>query len=177
MKYCLSGIFILLTWFCAPTLRAQEEFIEPPSRHLTTVPFTQLTGGIIILHALIDSHPDTLNFVLDTGSSGISLDSATAEYLGMNPVPSERTIRGIAGIRKVNFLYNRSLHFPGLTVENLDFHINDYELLTTVYGERIDGIIGYSIISRYILKIDYDSMKLSFFQQRHDALSQGGLPA
>ncbi|HRG24188.1 MAG TPA: aspartyl protease family protein [Chitinophagaceae bacterium] len=174
MKYCLSGIFILLTWFCAPTLRAQEEFIEPPSRHLVTVPFTQLTGGIIILHALIDSHPDTLNFVLDTGSSGISLDSATAEYLGMNPVPSERTIRGIAGIRKVNFLYNRSLHFPGLTVENLDFHINDYELLTTVYGERIDGIIGYSIISRYILKIDYDSMKLSFFSKGTMRYPKGG---
>ncbi len=174
MKYCLSGIFILLTWFCAPTLRAQEEFIEPPSRHLATVPFTQLTGGIIILHALIDSHPDTLNFVLDTGSSGISLDSATAEYLGMNPVPSERTIRGIAGIRKVNFLYNRSLHFPGLTVENLDFHINDYELLTTVYGERIDGIIGYSIISRYILKIDYDSMKLSFFSKGTMRYPKGG---
>ena len=170
----MSGIFILLTWFCAPTLRAQEEFIEPPSRHLTTVPFTQLTGGIIILHALIDSHPDTLNFVLDTGSSGISLDSATAEYLGMNPVPSERTIRGIAGIRKVNFLYNRSLHFPGLTVENLDFHINDYELLTTVYGERIDGIIGYSIISRYILKIDYDSMKLSFFSKGTMRYPKGG---
>lgn len=174
MKYCLSGIFILLTWFCAPTLRAQEEFIEPPSRHLTTVPFTQLTGGIIILHALIDSHPDTLNFVLDTGSSGISLDSATAEYLGMDPVPSERTIRGIAGIRKVNFLYNRSLHFPGLTVENLDFHINDYELLTTVYGERIDGIIGYSIINRYILKIDYDSMKLSFFSKGTMRYPKGG---
>ena len=174
MKYCLTGIFILLTWFCAPKLRAQEEFIEPPSRHLTTVPFTQLTGGIIILHALIDSHPDTLNFVLDTGSSGISLDSATAEYLGMNPVPSERTIRGIAGIRKVNFLYNRSLHFPGLTVENLDFHINDYELLTTVYGERIDGIIGYSIISRYILKIDYDSMKLSFFSKGTMRYPKGG---
>jgi len=174
MKYCLTGIFILLTWFCAPKLRAQEEFIEPPSRHLTTVPFTQLTGGIIILHALIDSHPDTLNFVLDTGSSGISLDSATAEYLGMNPVPSERTIRGIAGIRKVNFLYNRSLHFPGLTVENLDFHINDYELLTTVYGERIDGIIGYSIINRYILKIDYDSMKLSFFSKGTMRYPKGG---
>ncbi len=174
MKYCLSGIFILLTWFCVPKLQAQEEFIEPPSRHLATVPFTQLTGGIIILHALIDSHPDTLNFVLDTGSSGISLDSATAEYLGMNPVPSERTIRGIAGIRKVNFLYNRTLHFPGLTVEHLDFHINDYELLTTVYGERIDGIIGYSIISRYILKIDYDSMKLSFFSKGTMRYPKGG---
>jgi hypothetical protein len=162
MKYCLPGFLVLLFSLCAFALRAQEEFIEPPSRHLATVPFTQLTGGVIILHALIDDHPDTLNFILDTGSSGISLDSATAQYLGMQPVPTERTIRGIAGIRKVNFLYDRKLHFPGLTVEGLDFHINDYDILTTVYGERIDGIIGYSVISRYIMKINYDSMKLEF---------------
>ncbi len=174
MKYCLSGILILLTWLCAPKLRAQEEFIEPPSRHITTVPFTQLTGGIIILHALVDTHPDTLNFILDTGSSGISLDSATVAYLGMKPVPTDRTIRGIAGIRKVNFLYDRTLHFPGLTVENLDFHINDYEILTTVYGERIDGIIGFSVLNRYILKINYDSMKLSFFSKGTIRYPRGG---
>ena len=59
-------------------------------------------------------------------------------------------------------------------MENLDFHINDYELLTTVYGERIDGIIGYSIISRYILKIDYDSMKLSFFSKGTMRYPKGG---
>jgi len=174
MKSCLSGILFLLVWLSAPALRAQEEFIEPPSRHITTVPFTQLTGGIIILHALIDNHPDTLNFILDTGSSGISLDSATAEYLGMKPVPTERTIRGIAGIRKVNFLFNRTLHFPGLSVENLDFHINDYDILTTVYGERIDGIIGYSLINRYIMKIDYDSMRLSFLSKGTLRYPKGG---
>lgn len=174
MKYCLSGILLLLTWLSSPVLRAQEEFIEPPSRHIMTMPFSQLTGGIIILHALIDTHPDTLNFILDTGSSGISLDSATAEYLGMKPVPTERTIRGIAGIRKVNFLFDRTLHFPGLTVEKLDFHINDYEILTTVYGERIDGIIGYSVLNRYILKINYDSMKLSFFSKGTIRYPRGG---
>jgi hypothetical protein len=174
MKYCLSGLFLLLACLSAPTLRAQEEFIEPPSRLITTMPFTQLTGGIIILHAVLDKQPDTLNFILDTGSSGISLDSATAEYLGLKPEPTDRTIRGIAGIRKVKFLFDQTLHFPGLTVEHLDFHINDYDILTTVYGERIDGIIGYSILSRYILKINYDSMKLSFHTKGTFRYPRGG---
>ncbi len=155
-------------------LSAQEEFIEPPSRHITTVPFTQLTGGIVILHAKLNEHPDTLNFILDTGSSGISLDSATAEYLGCKPVPTERTIRGIAGIRKVSFLYDQELHFPGLTIEHLDFHINDYDILTSVYGERIDGIIGYAVLNRYIIKVDYDSMKLSFHTKGTIRYPRGG---
>ncbi|MBK9465990.1 MAG: aspartyl protease family protein [Chitinophagaceae bacterium] len=162
MRKLVYGITLCFTLAAAKPLAAQEEFIEPPSREITKIPFTQLTGGIVILHAKLDTFPDTLNFILDTGSSGISLDSTTADYLGLKPTPTERTIRGIAGIRKVSFLFNQQLHFPGLSVDSLNFHINDYGILTAVYGERIDGIIGYSILSRYIVKLDYDSMKLTF---------------
>ena len=162
MKRFVQCLTILILLLSAIPLAAQEEFIEPPSRLITKIPFTQLNGGIVILHAKLNDFPDTLNFILDTGSSGISLDSTTAVYLKLKPIPTERTIRGIAGIRKVSFLYNRQLHFPGLSVDSLNFHINDYSVLTAVYGERIDGIIGYSILSRYITKLDYDSMTLSF---------------
>ncbi|MBK8301029.1 MAG: aspartyl protease family protein [Chitinophagaceae bacterium] len=162
MRKLVYSITLCLTLAAAKPLAAQEEFIEPPSREITKIPFTQLTGGIVILHAKLDTFPDTLNFILDTRSSGISLDSTTADYLGLKPTPTERTIRGIAGIRKVSFLFNQRLHFPGLSVDSLNFHINDYGILTAVYGERIDGIIGYSILSRYIVKLDYDSMKLTF---------------
>lgn len=158
-------IYLLTSCLCllgVTAVRAQEEFIDPPSKELASIPFMQLTGGIIILQARLDPFPDTLNFILDTGSSGISLDSATVEYLKLKPVPSDRTIKGIAGIRKVSFLYNRQLRFPGINIDSLNFHINDYSILTAVYGERIDGIIGYSLFSRYIIKLDYDSMRLTF---------------
>jgi hypothetical protein len=169
--YILAVIFVVLNHSSA---WSQEEFIEPPSRHITSIPFIQLTGGIIIIQAKFDNHPDTLNFVLDTGSSGISLDSTTALQLGLNPEPSERTIRGIAGIRKVSFLYNRKLHFPRLTIDSLNFHINDYGILTAVYGERIDGIIGYAVLSRYIVKLDYDSVRISFFTKGTIRYPRGG---
>jgi hypothetical protein len=153
---------LLLLFFPGLHLKAQEEFIDPPSRKITSVPFTQLTGGIIIMQAKLGAFPDTLNFILDSGSSGISLDSTTADYLKLVPTPTDRTIRGIAGIHKVSFLFNQQLNFPGLTIDSLNFHINNYAILTAVYGERIDGIIGYSVLSRYIMMLDYDSMKVSF---------------
>ena len=168
--FLFTGIILL----AAASSKAQEEFIEPPSREITKVPFTQLTGGIVIMQAKLESFPDTLNFILDTGSSGISLDSTTVDYLKLQPTPSDRTIRGIAGIRKVSFLYNQKLHFPGLTVDSLNFHINDYTILTAVYGERIDGIIGYSVLSRYILKVDYDSMRISFCTKGTIRYPRGG---
>lgn len=170
--YCYLAIIIAC--LIQVPAHAQEEFIAPPSRLLTKVPFDQLTGGIIIMHAKLENFPDTLNFILDTGSSGISLDSSTASYLGLKPEPTERTIRGIAGIHKVSFLYNQRLHFPNLTVDSLNFHINDYSVLTAVYGERVDGIIGYSLFSRYIIKLDYDSMKLSICTRGTIRYPRGG---
>src|SRR5688572_1513616 len=154
--------------------RSQEEFIEPTSRLLTRISFTQLTGGVVILRAQLDNFPDTLNFILDTGSSGISLDSTTVAYFKLQPVASDRTIRGIAGIKKVGFLYNRSLRFPDLTVDSLNFHVNDYSVLTSVYGEQIDGIIGYSLFSRYIIKINYDSLQIDICSKGTLKYPKGG---
>jgi hypothetical protein len=168
----LFGLF-LLGYFVQP-VRAQEEFIEPLSKEIASIPFVQLSGGIVILQARFDNSPDTLNFILDTGSSGISLDSSTAQKLGYKPEPSERTIRGIAGIKKVSFLYNRQLHLPGLTIDSLNFHINDYSILTEVYGEQIDGIMGFAVISRYILKVDYDSLLIHFFSRGTMRYPRGG---
>jgi predicted aspartyl protease len=133
----------------------QEEAPKAPYL-LTSFHFTMLTGGIIIVDALVDSYPDTLHFVLDTGSGGISLDSTTAASLNLPLTLSDRTIKGIAGIRKVSFVTNRTLRLPGLRVEHLNFHVTDYDLLTSVYGIKIDGIIGYSFLKRYIVKIDYE---------------------
>lgn len=162
MKKLITAWLFAMCLLTCQSLWAQEEFIEPPSKELTKIPFMQLTGGIVIVQGKFANFPDTLNFILDTGSSGISLDSTTADYLGLKPTPTDRTIRGIAAIRKVSFLFNQQLRLPGLTIDSLDFHINDYSILTAVYGERIDGIIGYSVFSRYIVKLDYDSFKVSF---------------
>ncbi|RYG39853.1 MAG: signal protein PDZ [Chitinophagaceae bacterium] len=116
----------------------------------------------------------TLNFILDTGSSGISLDSATVAYFKLEPAESDRTIRGIAGIKKVGFLYNRKLRFPQLTVDSLNFHVNDYSVLTSVYGEKVDGIIGYSLFSRFIVKLDYDSLKMDIWSRGTLRYPKGG---
>jgi len=153
MKRKLPVYFVFFLSICLGS-RAQEEFIEPPAKLLTRLGFHQLTGGVILLTGQLIGYPDTLNFILDTGSGGISLDSTTADYLQIKPVASDRTIRGIAGIRQVSFVYNQKLRLGNVEIDSLNFHINDYEILNAVYGERIDGIIGFSVLSRYIFKIN-----------------------
>jgi len=155
-------------------VKAQEEFISQPSQFVTSFPFRMLTGGIILVKARLGNFPDSLNFIFDTGSAGISLDSTTCLNLHIESLMSDRTIRGIAGIRRVRFIYNQTLRLPGLVVDSLNFHIGDYDMLTSVYGEKIDGIVGYSFFSRYILKINYDSLRINVLTRGPIKYPRGG---
>jgi hypothetical protein len=167
-----SGFIFFL--FTILTAKAQEEFIPSPSRLITSLPFTTFTGGVIIIKAQLGVHTDSLNFILDTGSGGISLDSLTCVKLKIQPIPSDKTIRGIAGIRQVKFVYNETLRLGGLEIDSLNFHVSDYDILSSVYGDRIDGIIGYSFFSRYIVKIDYDSNKIYVYTKGYLKFPRGG---
>ena len=171
---CRKLIALILLLFSVLAAGAQEEFVPSPSVTITKFPIRLLTGGIITFKARVSDYPDSLNFIFDTGSGGISLDSTTAARLKIITKESDRTIRGIAGIRKVKFAYDHTLHLPGLDVDSLNFHINDYDILSSVYGEKIDGIIGYSLISRYIIKINYDSLNLSIHSKGRIKYPRGG---
>ena len=153
-------LFHILFCLLFVNVSAQEIFVEKPAKYITTFPFKQLTGGVILIRATLNNIPDSMNFILDTGSCGISLDSTTCLDFKIPHSPSGRTINGIAGIREVDFAKNNDLNFPGLQVKGLDFYVNNYEILTTVYGMKIDGIIGYSFFSKYIIKIDVDSTNI-----------------
>ena len=166
LLYILTAVSISAT--------AQEQFVEPPAKLLTSFKFRQLSGGVIMLQGLFANYPDTLNFILDTGSGGISLDSTTVEYFRIKPTPSDLTILGIAGARKVSFVYNQRLKLPGLTIDSLNFHVNDYDILTSVYGEKVDGIIGYSVLSRYIFWINYDSSRINIYSNGRLKYPRGG---
>jgi Aspartyl protease/PDZ domain len=170
---CLILLLLIALSFCC-RLQAQEEFVQPPAKLLTTFAFRQFSGGVMLIKGSLNNSKDSLNFILDTGSGGISLDSQTVHRLQLPNQMSDKTIRGIAGIRKVSFSYNNTLHLPGLAVDSLNFHINDYDILTSVYGEHIDGIIGYSFFSRYIVKINYDSLHIQVYSKGSMKYPRGG---
>ena len=157
MRILLKCMYVVCIFFGTGNLAGQEQFIDPPSKKLTSFPFQLLSGGVIIVKAKLNNYPDSLNFILDTGSGGISLDSMTVDKYKIPVVPSEKKIKGIGGVKKVSFLNDATLYFPGLVVDRLNFHVNDYEILTNVYGIKIDGIIGYSFFVRYIVHINYDN--------------------
>lgn len=155
-------------------LQAQEIVTDTDPRLLTRFPFKQYSGGVMVIKATFENIKDSLNFILDTGSGGISLDSTTIEEFNIPTRATDTTITGIGGKRKVHFAFNHTLHLPGLDLTKLNFHINNYDVLTSVYGEKVDGIIGYSFFSRYIIKINFDQYYIEVYEPGKMDYPRGG---
>ena len=150
----MKKLFLILVFYTASTYCFAQELLkpQPQAKFVTRFPFSQYSGGVMIVHALLNDIPDTLNFILDTGSGGISLDSATCAFYNVKSSFSDTVVTGMGSAHKVKFAYDQKLHLPGLSLTDVDFHINNYEVLTSVYGEKIDGIIGYSFLKNTLLK-------------------------
>lgn len=162
----MRKLFFIFLLYCPCIVCKSQEILTPQTqaRFITHLPFKQYSGGVMVLQALLNGIPDTLNFILDTGSGGISLDSTTCAFYGLQPRYSDTIVTGMGSTHKARFIYNQELHLPGLTLDKLDFHINNYEILTSVYGEKIDGIIGYSFFRRYIVKVNFDSLEIEVYK-------------
>ena len=166
--------FIILFLFNLAGLQAQELLPRTESRFITSFPFKQFSGGVIVLKARFGDISDTLNFILDTGSGGISLDSGTCEEFHIQIRKTDTTVTGIGGAHRVSFAFDRTLYLPGLTVEHLNFHVNNYDVLSSVYGEKIDGIIGFSFFSRYVVKVNFDSSQIEVYTPGRVNYPKGG---
>jgi hypothetical protein len=170
----LKIYFVILFLFTLASLRAQELLPRTESKFITSFPFKQFSGGVIVLKAKFGDISDTLNFILDTGSGGISLDSGTCEEFHIQTRKTDTTLTGIGGAHRVAFAFDKTLRLPGLTVEHLNFHVNNYDILSSVYGEKIDGIIGYSFFSRFVVKVNFDSSQIEVYTPGKVNYPKGG---
>jgi predicted aspartyl protease len=157
----MKKLWLLLLMLPFPFLLMADT--QEPAKLLAEFSFSKYLGGIVLLQGQIEAHKDTLNFILDTGSGGISLDSSTCERLQIENRLTDTFLAGIGEKRRVRFAFNKKLKMGGMTIDSLDFHINDYSLLTHVDGRKIDGVIGYSFLKRFIVAIDYENSLIRIY--------------
>jgi hypothetical protein len=169
-----SACFCLFLLLFCQVVSAQKSAISSRAKLLTRIPFTTFTGGVVVIKVKLANYPDSLNFILDTGSGGVSLDSTTCLKLNIVPTPSDKFIIGIGGIRKVKFIRDQTLYIGDVQIDSLNLHVSDYEVLSSVYGDKIDGIIGFSFFSRYIVTINYDSNQVSIYSKGSWKYPKGG---
>src|SRR5664279_290194 len=116
-KFLRSFILVMV---CYATTFAQKKSANS-AKLITQVPFTTFTGGVVVIRAQLVGYPDTLNFIMDTGSGGISLDSTTCIRLNITPVMTDRLIMGIGGVRQLRYVNDKSLLIGNLQIDILIF--------------------------------------------------------
>lgn len=185
MRLFFSGILFLLVWNIRPAVAqdknafAQNGYDDrapnlSTDRFLGSIRFRVLIGGIIIGKVRLGDFTDSLNFIFDTGCGGMSLDSMTAQRLNLVPHPSSAFIRGIGGVRQEKLLDGMRLRVGTVTLDSITMQVNNYDILSSVYGEHIDGILGYTFFSRYLVRVDYDSSRMDIYSEGPVKYPKGG---
>jgi hypothetical protein len=185
MRLFFCGILLLILADTCPAVAQDEYAISqngyydrglnlPADRFLGSIRFRVLIDGIVIGKIRMGDFPDSLNFIFDTGCGGISLDSMTAKRLKLVPHPSSSYIRGIAGMRQAEMLDGMRLQVGTVILDSVAMQVNNYDILTSVYGEQIDGVLGYTFFSRYLVRVDYDRSRIDIYTNGPVNYPKGG---
>ena len=166
-------LLLYLTTLWASSVFCQLKKDDGTSSYLGSSPFQTLSGGVVMVTGTLDGWRDSLHFILDTGSGGISVDSSKASSMGFISTESIR-LSGIGGLKETSMSNQHTLHLNGISTSNLNFHIYDYRLLSSIYGVEIDGVIGYAFFSRYIIHLDHEKNIMSIFSKGLHAYPKKG---
>ena len=164
---CLLGL--LFAWGVAVEL----DDITRTAGPVAVIPF-KLHGAMIVVEAVVDGS-DPLAFLFDTAAGGTILNERTAEGLGV--IGEEAVLReGATGSAEVVRSKRHTVELGRLKLRNMTLGIVALDHIERRLGLRIDGVIGWPIVSRYAVIVDYDAMQIELHEPRgfeHDMEAPG----
>jgi len=124
----------------------------------TTVPVV-LAGNRPIIRMEVNGRKEPLDFVLDTGSGISVISEETAKRLKIKPITKGGFARGIGGDGRFEIVYGfvREVRIGDVLIRNVPVYIRKFHS----EGQKIDGYIGLSLISKFLTTLDYGSLTFS----------------
>ena len=129
---------------------------------LVSLPFVLNNDHIIIQLRLDDSGP--LNFLFDSGAGGTLITKEVADSLGFKSSVSRKNV-GVSGTHKVGVIKGVKLDVGDKKSSNITLLSTDTPLEEMDDGRMVHGIIGYPILSRYTVEIDYSKRLLNLYNR------------
>lgn len=146
-------------------LGGRDSLYETAGADSTQVPF-ELIGNRPIIKLKINGKPNSLNFVLDTGSGISVISNETAKALGIRSITKGGFAKGIGGDGKFEIVYGfiRQVGIGDVTVRNVPVYIRKFHS-----DAKIDGYIGLSLISKFLTTIDYGAQTFDLQKKTNNA--------
>ena len=131
------------------------------------------TTGLVIADVKIDNRV-TGRFGIDTGADRLYIDQSFAEknYLARDDIPDQRRVVGLNGATGGYFVSFRSIEVSDQRLQNVKATVINFEELSGNQGlDHPDGLIGYDILSRMYVTVDYPGRSFELEMKRPRFLS------
>ncbi len=158
----LSGIKIrlhltpVLVLMCSLLISFHSPGLEP----ITELPF-KLHGNYILVQVRINQSAP-MDFVFDISAMETIVNADAASQLGLNFTGS-RDILTASEIRTVLEVSGQDLQLGGVNIRDVTVLVDSDDSEEFNNGDKIQGIIGFPIISNYVIEIDYDDFVIKLF--------------
>ena len=142
-------------------------FFEYTKAQIAEIPF-ELHESLILIKVFVNDQTNANTFILDTGATTDLIDRNTAEKLGLKS-NYKQDVTGAGGIKSYDIILSQKLRLNNaINVEESHLVLTDLSPLQKRFEKEFDGIVGYSLLKQYIVKIDYENQKIIFFDKFHD---------
>ena len=124
----------------------------------TSVPI-EIVGNRPVIELRVNDRSEPLRFVLDTGSGISVISDETAKKLDIEPITRGGFAKGIGGNGKFEIVYGflKEVSIGDVGIRNVPVYIRKFHS----EGDRVDGYVGLSLISKFLTTIDYGKRKFS----------------
>jgi len=136
---------------------AEPRLVFDSSTGVAEIPF-QLYGNHIYVRGRVGDS-DSLWIVLDTGASDASISASKAKSLGLTIEPGG-TAHGSGGVVQAGVVRGASIRMPGLELVDQRMTSLPLDGIELQSGRPMDVIVGYSLLSRAVVEIDYSARLL-----------------
>ncbi len=125
--------------------------------HEATVP-VQVSAHIFVP---VRVNKETAWFVLDTGANQTVISKPLAEKSGL-VFQWEAGTERVVGSTTISMAKNVLLELPGVEVSTNSVAVVDLSFMQQTLGRSVDGLLGYDVISRFVLQVDYEHQRVTF---------------
>jgi hypothetical protein len=128
------------------------------------IPF-ELEDDLILLKVKVNDIVNTRTFIFDTGATSDLLDTSTANTLGLE-ANYKQEVAGAGGTKTYDIILSQKLTLTSkVVIDETHLVLADLSKIKERLESNFDGIIGYSLLKKYITKIDYENNKILLYNK------------
>ena len=129
---------------------------------VASIPF-ELKKDIILLQVKVNDDPNARTFVFDTGATSDLLDETVSADMGLEP-NYKQEVPGAGGVKTFDIVLSQKLTVgQNIAIEGTHLVLTDLSRLRKALERNFDGIVGYSLLRRYVTRIDFERQQLLLY--------------